>query len=106
MAFNSLGLKEWIVKQISTVGYRIPTAVQVNCIPPILQGMIRLLEHRVVSTVFVTSCCLVCCIAHVVIVKEKTVSAVPRLAVERLQPLPYRFFRNLQKIPMDCSPSY
>jgi len=38
MGFEALGLKEWIVKQISAVGYKIPTPVQVNCIPPILQG--------------------------------------------------------------------
>ena len=41
MAFEELGLKEWLVQQISTVGYRTPTPVQVNCIPPILQGVIE-----------------------------------------------------------------
>ena len=39
MAFEALGLKEWIVKQISAVGYKTPTPVQINCIPPILQGI-------------------------------------------------------------------
>lgn len=38
MAFEALGLKEWIVKQISAVGYKTPTPVQINCIPAILQG--------------------------------------------------------------------
>ena len=57
MAFDSLGLKEWIVKQVSTVGYKTPTPVQVNCIPPILQGVIR--PRAIESSVFVTSCFLV-----------------------------------------------
>lgn len=37
-SFGSLGLSEWLVKQVDTMGLRIPTPVQVNCIPAILKG--------------------------------------------------------------------
>ncbi len=36
--FSSLGLGNWLVNQVSAVGYKCPTAVQENCIPPILAG--------------------------------------------------------------------
>ncbi len=38
MTFSGLGLSEWLVKQVETMGLKIPTPVQVNCIPPILNG--------------------------------------------------------------------
>lgn len=36
--FSSLGLSDWLVKQCQQMGINKPTAVQVNCVPAILQG--------------------------------------------------------------------
>ncbi|KAK7888693.1 hypothetical protein WMY93_024253 [Mugilogobius chulae] len=36
--FSSLGLSDWLVKQCVQLGISKPTAVQQNCVPPILQG--------------------------------------------------------------------
>jgi len=36
--FSSLGLSNWLVSQITAVGYKNPTPVQENCIQPILEG--------------------------------------------------------------------
>lgn len=38
--FSSLGLKDWLVRQILAVGFKDPKTVQVQCIPPILEGEI------------------------------------------------------------------
>ncbi|XP_064390499.1 probable ATP-dependent RNA helicase DDX49 [Halichondria panicea] len=37
-SFPSLGLSDWLVGQVNAVGIKDPTPVQVNCIPPILEG--------------------------------------------------------------------
>jgi len=37
-SFEELGLHEWLVKACSELGFRHPTPVQKNCIPPIIQG--------------------------------------------------------------------
>jgi len=36
--FESLGLAEWLVRQVSAMGFKEPTSVQAHCIPPILEG--------------------------------------------------------------------
>ena len=36
--FSSLGLADWLAAQVSAVGFKEPTPIQVNCIPPILSG--------------------------------------------------------------------
>nr|XP_022329447.1 probable ATP-dependent RNA helicase DDX49 [Crassostrea virginica] len=36
--FEKLGLNEWLWSQCHTMGLRQPTPIQVNCIPPILEG--------------------------------------------------------------------
>jgi len=36
--FESLGLAEWLVRQVSAMGFKEPTPVQAHCIPPILEG--------------------------------------------------------------------
>ena len=36
--FSSVGLGDSLVAQISAVGFRSPTPIQGNCIPPILEG--------------------------------------------------------------------
>jgi len=36
--FDSLGVSKWIQEQCKAVDIRVPTSVQVNCIPPILAG--------------------------------------------------------------------
>lgn len=38
--FSSLGLGDWLVRQISAVGFKDPKLVQVQCIPPILEGVV------------------------------------------------------------------
>ena len=37
--FSSLGLQEWLVNQCKSVGIKRPSAIQHNCIPPILKGV-------------------------------------------------------------------
>ena len=37
-SFKSLGLSEWLVAQMAAIGFKEPTPVQINCIPPILEG--------------------------------------------------------------------
>ena len=37
-SFSDLGLNEWLVRQYSAVGMSKPTPIQLNCIPPILNG--------------------------------------------------------------------
>lgn len=39
VSFSGLGLKDWLVKQVSAVGFKDPKPVQVHCIPPILEGI-------------------------------------------------------------------
>ena len=36
--FSSLGLADWLIKQCKQLGINRPTAVQENCMPPILEG--------------------------------------------------------------------
>ena len=36
--FKSLGLSDWLVTQMAAIGFKEPTPVQINCIPPILEG--------------------------------------------------------------------
>lgn len=38
MEFNKLGLKPWIVKQLTKLNLKKPTPVQEKCIPEILNG--------------------------------------------------------------------
>ena len=40
VSFSSLGLKDWLVKQVSAVGFKDPKPVQIHCIPPILEGKV------------------------------------------------------------------
>ena len=42
MAFGELGLSAWLVNQVKAVGFHKATPVQLNCIPPILQGNLKL----------------------------------------------------------------
>ena len=42
--FPSLGLSNWLVSQVTAVGYKNPTPVQENCIPPILEGEFQKLQ--------------------------------------------------------------
>lgn len=37
--FEKLGLNEWLWTQCHNMGLRQPTPIQVNCIPPILEGI-------------------------------------------------------------------
>ena len=39
--FESLGLAEWLLRQVSAMGFKEPTPVQAHCIPPILEGKTR-----------------------------------------------------------------
>lgn len=39
-SFKSLGLSDWLVAQMAAIGFKEPTPVQINCIPPILEGEI------------------------------------------------------------------
>ncbi|XP_077988786.1 putative ATP-dependent RNA helicase DDX49 [Glandiceps talaboti] len=36
--FSDLGLNDWLVKQCKAMGITRPTPVQINCVPPILEG--------------------------------------------------------------------
>lgn len=36
--FKRLGLGDWLVNQMAGIGFKEPTPVQANCIPPILEG--------------------------------------------------------------------
>ena len=36
--FTALGLGNWLTRQIAAVGFKDPKPIQVNCIPPILEG--------------------------------------------------------------------
>ena len=38
MSFVSLGLAEWLSHQVEAIGFKEPTPVQKNCIPPIIKG--------------------------------------------------------------------
>lgn len=38
MDFKSLGLSDWIVKQVNKLGLKKPTPVQATCVPEILNG--------------------------------------------------------------------
>ena len=37
-SFKGLGLSDWLVAQMAAIGFKEPTPVQTNCIPPILEG--------------------------------------------------------------------
>ena len=37
-SFKSLGLSDWLVNQMAAIGFKELTPVQINCIPPILEG--------------------------------------------------------------------
>lgn len=37
-SFSSLGLSDWLVKQCDGMGFKQPTPVQINCIPPVIEG--------------------------------------------------------------------
>lgn len=78
LTFSSLGLDNWLTQQIENVGLKEPTPVQQNCIPPILQGTI--IEQRN-SLLFKCS-------------QVKIVLDVPRLEVEKQQPLPCLYCRD------------
>ena len=43
--FESLGLAEWLVRQVSAMGFKKPTPVQAHCIPPILEGKTVIAIH-------------------------------------------------------------
>lgn len=47
--FSSLGLSDWLVKQCQQMGINKPTAVQVNCVPAILQGEWNSWKHLCVQ---------------------------------------------------------
>lgn len=44
-SFKSLGLADWLVRQLVAVGIKEPTPVQTNCIPPILEGIYCVYTH-------------------------------------------------------------
>jgi ATP-dependent RNA helicase DDX49/DBP8 len=37
-SFSSLGINSWLVKQCEAMGIKIPTEIQIKCVPPIIAG--------------------------------------------------------------------
>ena len=54
LKFHELGLHDWLTDQCKAMGLKKPTAIQQNCIPPILRG-IHLVILIFVSHVFAMS---------------------------------------------------
>ena len=94
MAFSSLGLGEGLVRQISAVGFKDPKAIQVQCIPPILEGKSVSRnggENGRVVTFYSN-------------IQAETAWAALRLGVARRLLLPSPFSRSFPKTPMGFSP--
>ena len=95
--FRSLGLANWLCRQVELVGFKEPAEVQKRCIPPILKGMLtssnnnRILYYSDILTIYSLK------------LQGKIVLHVLRLAAGKQQHSHYLFCTNFLKIPMEYS---